>query len=108
MRRSPEEIDAVQKADEQRRVAERRQGAANIGGQKDKEYYNMHVMKPRRIGPQQRPDHNHGRPRGADQAGDHRPERQDGGVNERCGAHAARDQYAARHDVERRQHGDKP
>ena len=33
----PEEADALQKAKEQRRVAQRRQRAANIGHQKDEE-----------------------------------------------------------------------
>ena len=39
--RRPEEVDAVQEADEQRRIAERRQRAADIGDQEDEEHDDM-------------------------------------------------------------------
>ena len=55
MLRGPEEIDPVQKADEQRRIAERRERAADIGGQEDEKHDHMGIVQPRRVGPQQRP-----------------------------------------------------
>ncbi len=61
----PEELDALQEADEQRRIAERRQRAADIGDQKDKEHHDMRVVSPVVVGPDQRPDQDHRRARGA-------------------------------------------
>src|SRR6516165_11591790 len=46
----PEEIDAVQEADEQRRIAERCERAADIADQEDEEDYDVRVVEARRVG----------------------------------------------------------
>ena len=45
--RGPEEIDALQESDEQRRIAERRERATDIGDEKNEENDHVHVVKPR-------------------------------------------------------------
>ena len=67
MRGGPEEIDAAQEADEQRRIAERRQRAADIGDQEDEEDHHVGVVRARRVGADQRPHQDHGGAGGADQ-----------------------------------------
>src|SRR5262249_39758453 len=64
--RGPEEIDAVQEADEQRRIAERGERAADIGDQDDEEHDHVRVVEPRRVGPDERPRQDHRRAGGAD------------------------------------------
>ena len=103
MTRRPEKIDAVQEADEQRRVAERGQRAADIGDQDDEEDDHMNVVEARRVRAQQRPDQDHGGAGGADDAGDGGPERQHRGVDERGAAQRSRHQDAARDHIEREQ-----
>ena len=76
----PEEIDAAQEADEQRRIAERRQRAADIGDQEDEEDHDVHVVGAAGIGADQRPHQDHGGAGGADDAGDHGAEGEHGGV----------------------------
>ena len=68
MFRRPEEIDASQKSDEQRRVTEWRQRAADIRDQKNKEHHHMRAVSAIVIGADQRPDLNHRRARCADDA----------------------------------------
>ena len=102
----PEEIDAAQEADEQRRIAERGERAADIGDQDDEEHDDVHVVEPRRIGAQQRADQDHGRAGGADDARDQRAEGEDRGVDERRAAQIAGHQNAAGDHVEREQQHD--
>ena len=45
MRRRPEEVDAAQEAEEQRRVAERRQRAADVRDQEDEEHDDVDVVR---------------------------------------------------------------
>ena len=106
MPRGPEEIDAVQEADEQRRVAERGQRAADIGDEEDEEHDDVDVVEPVRVGADERADQDHGRAGRADDARDQRAERQDRGVDERRAAQVAGHQNAAGHDVEREQQHD--
>ena len=106
MGRGPEEIDAVQEADEQRRVAQRRQRAADIGDQDDEEHHHMHVVETAGVGAQQRPHQDHRRAGGADDAGDRGAEHQDRGVDERRAAQASGDENSARDHVEREQQDD--
>ena len=68
MLQRPEEIDPVQEADEQRRVAERGQRAADIGDQKDEEHDDVDVVEPVRVRADERTDQDHGRAGGADNA----------------------------------------
>ena len=86
MLRGPEEIDAAQEADEQRRIAERRQRAADIGDEDDEEHHDMHVVRPRRVGAEQRPDQDHRGAGGADDARHQRAERE----QSRCSTAACR------------------
>ena len=51
MLRSPEEIDAAQEAKEERRIAERREGAADVRNQKNEKHKNMDVAIAVIVGP---------------------------------------------------------
>src|SRR5580700_6014131 len=104
--RRPEEIDTVEEADEQRRIAERRQRAADIADQEDEEYHDMDVVQPPRIGANKRPDQNHGGAGGADDAGNERAEEEYQRIDQRRAAHRAGDDDAAGDHVEREQDGD--
>ena len=104
--RRPEEIDAVEEADEQRRIAERRQRAADIADEEDEEHHDMDVVQPRRVGPDQRPDQDHGGAGGADDAGDERAEDKRQRIDQRRAAHRAGDHDAAGDHIEREQDGD--
>ena len=106
MLRRPEEIDAVEESHEQRRIAERRQCAADIADQKNEKHHDVNIVCPRRIGAQQRPDQDHGRARGADDARDQRAEGKYRGVNKRRAANRAGNQNAAGNHIERKQDGD--
>ena len=75
MLRGPEEIYATQKSDKQRRIAEGGKRATDISDQNDKEEHDVGVVLPRLVGPDQRPDQNHGRAGGADDARNRRAER---------------------------------
>ena len=83
VRGGPEEIDAAQEADEQRRIAERRQRAADIGDQEDEENDDVDVVRARGIGADQRPDQDHGGAGGADDARHRGAEQQDAGIDQR-------------------------
>ena len=102
----PEEVDAVQETDEQRRIAERRECAADIGDEEDEEHDDVDVVKARGIGAQERADQDHGRAGGADHAGDQGAEGEDRAVDEWRAAQVSRHQDAAGHHVEREQHHD--
>ena len=52
--RRPEEVDAVQEADEQRRVPERGERAADIGDQEDEEHDHMDIVESSRVGADER------------------------------------------------------
>ena len=104
--RRPEEIDAVEEADEQRRIAERRQRAADIADEEDEEHHDMDVVQPRRIGPDQRPDQNHRGAGSADDAGNERAEGEHQRIDQRRAAHRAGDHDAAGDHIEREQDGD--
>ena len=106
MLRGPEEVDAAQEADEQRRIAERRERAADIGDQDDEEHHHMDVVQPRGVGAQQRPDQDHGRAGGADDARDQRAEGEHRGVDQRRAAQVAGHQDAAGDHIEREQQHD--
>ena len=104
--RSPEEINAVQKADEKRRIAERGECAADIGHEKDEEHDDVDIVKARRVGADERPDQNHGRACGPDHAGDQGAEGEHRRVDDGRAAQLTRDQNAASDDVEREQEYD--
>lgn len=66
--RRGQEADTAQKAKEQRRIAERRQDAADVGDEKDKEDDDMRLMLAFRIGLQNGADEDQRRARRADEA----------------------------------------
>ena len=102
----PEEVDAVQETDEQRRIAERRECAADIGDEEDEEHDDVDVVKARGIGARERADQDHGRAGSTDHAGDQGAEGEDRAVDEWRAAQVSRHQDAAGHHVEREQHHD--
>ena len=102
MSRRPEEIDAPQEADEQRRIAERGERAADIRYQDDEEHHHVHVVQPRRIRLQERADQDHCRPGGTDHARDSRAEGEDRAIDERRTTQIARHQDAAGDHIKRK------
>ena len=104
--RRPEEINAVQKADEERRIAQRAQGAADIGDENDEKDNDVNVVAARNIGADQRPDQNHGRTRGTDDTRHCRTEREDRGIVPGRAPDVAADENAACDGVEGEQQHD--
>ena len=74
--RRPEEIDAAQEAEEERRIAEGRERAADIRHEEDEEHHHVDVVPAVVVGAHDRPDHHDGRAGGADEAGQHRADRE--------------------------------
>ena len=105
--RRPEEIDPVQEADEQWRVPERGQRAADIGHEKDEKDDHMDVVEPVRVRANERADQDHGRAGGPDNARAQRAECQDRGVDKGRAAQVAGHENAAGDHVERKQQHDK-
>ena len=71
----PEERHAVQEAEEERRIAERRQRAADVRDQEDEEDERVGAVAARAVGPQQRADSDH---RGAGRSDPRREDDPDG------------------------------
>ena len=65
----PQERHAQQVAEEQRRIADRQQAAAAVADDEDEEDHRVLDVLALAIGFQQRPDQQHGRSGGADEAG---------------------------------------
>ena len=99
----PEEIHPLEKAQEQRWIAQRRQRAAGIGDDEDEEHHHMHLVPAVVVGAQQRPDQQHRGARGPHEAGQHGADRQNGRVQPRRSLEIAAHIDAARHRVQRRQ-----
>ena len=106
MRGRPEEADAAQEAEIERRVAHRGQAAADIRDQKDEKDESMGLLAAEGIGPQHRADQQHRRPRGAHQAGQHRANRQQRRVGRRRADQRSLEQHPAPGRVERQQQRD--
>ena len=68
----PEERHAAQVAEEQRRVAQRREAAAGVGDQEDEEHDDVGAVPAPQVRAQQRADEQHGRAGGAHPARQHR------------------------------------
>jgi hypothetical protein len=51
----PEELDPLEEAEEQRRIAERRKQAADVRDQEDEDDHRVRAVLPRAIGAQHRP-----------------------------------------------------
>ena len=95
MRRGPEEIHPAQEAEEERRVAQRRQRAADVRDQEDEEHHDMDVVAPVVVGAQHRADHDDRGAGRADEARHQRADRQQGGVRRGRAVQVAHDQDAA-------------
>ena len=97
----PEKVHALQEAQEQRRIAQRRERAPGVGDDEDEEHHHMGHMLAVVVGADQRANEQHGRARGAHEAGQHRTNRQDGRVEPRAAVQVAADEDAARHSEQR-------
>ena len=105
-RERPEERHAVQEPEEERRVAERRQRAADVGDQKDEEDHGVGNVSPLAVGAEKRPDEQDRRTRGADPGGEDGADDHDRGVDRRRAPQrpanedpaADREQRADQHD----------
>ena len=102
----PEEVDTVEEADKQRRVAKRTEGAADIGDQNDEKDHHMRIVWPRNIRADQRPNQDHRRACGADDARHHRAEPEDDSVVPGRAPDVTADENAARHGIKREQKND--
>ena len=102
----PEEADALEEAQEERRVAQRGQGAADIGYQEDEKDHGMHAVFAVGVGAQQGADQQHGRAGGA------HPACQDGAHGQQESVHHGRahqralETHAAGHGEQREQQDD--
>ncbi len=89
--RRPEEVDALQESQEQRRIAERRQRAADVGHQEDEEHHHMRAVLPVVVGPKQRPYQDHGGARRAHHARQGGPRREKSDIHRRTAVQIAAD-----------------
>ena len=90
----------MEETEEQRRVADGRETAADVGDHKDEEHDVMrgHAVL---VHADPRTDQQHRRARGAQHGGDDRAEQQEGDVRRRCGFAFDADVNAAGHHIER-------
>ena len=77
----PEEVNATQKAQEQRRIAQRSEAAADIGNKEDKEDEGVHLKATLFIGRKQRTNQKHCGTRGTHQVGKQRAHKQNSAVD---------------------------
>ena len=96
----PEERDASDVADQQRRIAERRQEAAGVGDRQDEERDEVRAVLALAVGPQDGSDHQHARAGRPDEAREHGTRPRASHVRGRFGLDVSRDVNAARRDVE--------
>ena len=102
----PEEMYALQKAEEQRWITERGQGTADIRDQEDKENKDMRLALAPFIGPDHRPDQQHCRTGRSHPAGDHRADQQHGGIDQRCAPKRTNHPHSTRDGIERAEQDD--
>ncbi|ABA49884.1 hypothetical protein BURPS1710b_2927 [Burkholderia pseudomallei 1710b] len=106
MDRRPEEIDAVQKAEEERRIAERRQRAARVRHEKDEEHDDVHDVLAIVVRAQERTDQQHRGARGAHHAREHGAEREDARIEPGRAVQVAAHADTARDRIQRAQQHD--
>ncbi|MBN8749622.1 MAG: sodium:proton antiporter, partial [Variovorax sp.] len=94
----PEEAHTFQEAQEQRWIAEWRQGTADVRHQKDEEHEDMDLVSPVVVGADDRPDQQHRRAGGTHPAGQYGADREQGRVHRRRTVEVAADMDAARDD----------
>ncbi len=102
----PEEGHAVQETEEERRVAERRQRAADVADQEDEEGHHVHLPPAPGVGAQHGPDHHHRGAGGADPGGEQGADQQHQRVDGRRAAQRAAHVDAARDGEQRPEQDD--
>ena len=102
----PQERHAAEVAQEQRRIAQRQQAATAVADGENEKDHRVADVLPLAVGLQQRADQQHGRPGGADEAGQHRARREERRIRRRVGPQVAFDANPAADRVEREQQGD--
>src|SRR5262245_45265607 len=90
-RERPEERYAVQEAEEERRITERRQRTTDVGDEEDEEDDGVRAMAAPTVRTQERTDEQHRGTGGPDPRREHGPDRHERGVHARCPAQAAAD-----------------
>ena len=103
MNGGPEEAHALEEAEEQGRVAQRREGAADIGNEEDEENNLMYAEAAMFVGPEQRTDEEHGRAGGAHPACDDRAYQQNPRIDDGRSDQRALETDAARHGEQGKQ-----
>ena len=106
VRDGPEEVHALEEAQEQRRVAQRCERATGVGDDEDEEDHHMRLVPAVVVGADQGPDQEHGGAGRAHEAGQHRAQAQDGGVESRAAMQVAADVDAPRNGEQRGQQDD--
>src|SRR5262249_34141273 len=103
---SPEEINAVQEADEERRGGERRKSATDVADQENEKNNDVDIVQAGGIGANEGANENYRRTRGAHNARDQGAERQNGGIGERRSAQIAGQKNSAGDHIKREQEHD--
>ena len=103
----PHEIHALQETQKQRRIAQRRQTAADVCHQKDKKYNDMHFFLAVMVCLQQRANHQHRRTGRSHKGSHHRTRRQHPGIQRRRTVQLTPNQNPARNRVQSQKQQDK-
>ena len=106
VRRGPKEVDALQKTEEQRRIAQGREGPPDVGDEKDEEYDRVNLMLAPVVGAQDRADQQHCGAGRAHETGEDGPHRQDGRVDGRSPSQGSLQPNAASDRKKRQQQDD--
>ena len=99
----PEEVDPVQKSQKQRRIAQRCEGAAGVGHQKNEEHHHEGSVAAIGVGAQKGADEQHGRAGGAHPGRQHGADHQNGRIDHRGASQSSPQQNPARDRVKRPQ-----
>ena len=97
MHGGPEEVHALEKAEEQGRITQGGEGAADVGHEEDEEHDLMHAVFAVGVGTQKRTDEKHGGTGGAHPAGEDGAHGQNGGVHDGRAHEGALETDAAGH-----------
>ncbi|MPN05435.1 hypothetical protein SDC9_152685 [bioreactor metagenome] len=100
MTHCPEKVHALQEAQKQRRITQWHQRATGVRDDKDEKHHHMGLMTSVVVGAQQGAYQQHGSPRRAHEAGQHRTDSQDGGIQPRRTTQIAAHIDASSHRVQ--------
>ena len=98
MLRSPKERHAAQETQKQRRIAQRRQAAADIGHDKNEEHKSVHLVATPFVGGQQRTNQQHSRTGRPHEVSNKSPHKENAGIDDRTTDEAAADVNTARNN----------